>query len=116
MLRHQGKLYKCRRIDMARVFYKCRNDLELGNDNAFKPCECIAVHRQTCNLQHPSAVQRRPPRHLLEAWYFWLGIALLVASADFSVFHPVDVTHILTGIDETIGGLINQGLIKIRYR
>ncbi|XP_071570520.1 uncharacterized protein [Temnothorax nylanderi] len=43
---------------------------------------------RSCNLQRPSVVQRRrrrPPRHLLEAWYFWLGIALLVVSVIFSV-------------------------------
>lgn len=41
-----------------------------------------------CNLQRRSVVQRRPPRHFLEAWYFWLGIALLVVSVIFSVSIP----------------------------
>lgn len=76
---------------MAQVFYKHRIDLELGNDiddNAFKSYECTIGYRslhRSYNLQRPSVVQRRLPRHLLEAWYFWLGIALLVVSVIFSV-------------------------------
>lgn len=68
------------------------------------------------NSQRLSAVQpprRRPPHHLLEAWYFWLGIALLVVSVSFSVFSPVDVMHVL--IDETIGNSISQGPIRTGY-
>ncbi|XP_018300997.1 uncharacterized protein [Mycetomoellerius zeteki] len=37
------------------------------------------------NLQRRSVVQRRASRHLLEAWYFWLGSALLVVSVIFVV-------------------------------
>jgi len=75
---------------MAQVFYKRRIDLELGNDiddNAFKSYACTTEYRlrRSCNLQRLSVVQRRLPRHLLEAWYFWLGIALLVVSVIFSV-------------------------------
>lgn len=92
MLR-QGKLCECREADMALVFYERRNGFELGNDsdnNAFKSSACTAGYRlydlhRCYNLQRRSVVQRRAPRHLLEAWYFWLGIALLVVSAIFSV-------------------------------
>lgn len=75
---------------MARVFYERRNNFELGNDcdsNVFKPYACTPeYHLHRCyNLQRRSVVQRRAPRHLLEAWYFWLGIALLVVSVIFSV-------------------------------
>lgn len=73
---------------MAQVFYKRRIELELGNDiddNTFNACTTEYRLRRSCNLQRLSVVQRRLPRHLLEAWYFWLGIALLAVSVIFSV-------------------------------
>ncbi|XP_024873035.1 uncharacterized protein LOC112455379 [Temnothorax curvispinosus] len=87
MLR-QGKVCECRGVDMARVFHDCRNDLELENDSNDNAGTAISEYclGRSCTLQRPSSVvQRRPPRHLLEAWYFWLGIALLVVSVIFSV-------------------------------
>ncbi|KAL6261381.1 hypothetical protein P5V15_006476 [Pogonomyrmex californicus] len=71
---------------MARFFHEYRSNFQLGNgsdNNVSKPYACIVeYHLYRCyNSQSYSVVQRRPPRHLLEAWYFWLGIVLLVVSA-----------------------------------
>jgi len=92
MLR-QEKLCECRGTDMALVFYERRSGFELGNDNdnnVSKPYACTAEYRlydphHCYNLQRRSVVQRRASRHLLEAWYFWLGIALLIVSVICSV-------------------------------
>ncbi|XP_012061901.1 PREDICTED: uncharacterized protein LOC105625170 [Atta cephalotes] len=75
---------------------------ELGNNsdiNAFKLYVCIVkyhphdLHR-CYNLQRHFIVQRRAPRHPLEAWYFWLDNALLV-SVIFVVSIPRIKKHLL---------------------
>ncbi|XP_066584471.1 uncharacterized protein [Prorops nasuta] len=67
---------------MARLIYECnleaRNESEI---NSVKPIACTADNYCLyccCNPQCCLLVQKRPPRHIWEAWYFWLGVALLV--------------------------------------
>lgn len=89
----QEKLCECRGTDMALVFYEHKNGFKLENNNdnnAFKLYACTAEYRlhdlhRCYNLQRRSVVQRRAPRHLLEAWYFGLGIVLIVVSVVFLV-------------------------------
>lgn len=72
---------------MARVCYE-RGGGRNGEAGVEDEKEIYYACKGDYNSQRLSAVQpprRRPPRHLLEAWYFWLGIALLVASVSFSV-------------------------------
>ncbi|XP_017766653.1 PREDICTED: uncharacterized protein LOC108555504 [Eufriesea mexicana] len=67
---------------MARLYYECNTDLrnETGDDEIIKPYACTPDKYCLyccCNSQCCLLVQRRPPRHFWEAWYFWLGVALL---------------------------------------
>ncbi|XP_012282347.1 uncharacterized protein LOC105700769 [Orussus abietinus] len=67
---------------MARLAYECNVGLRdsAGNDSNAVPFACTADKYCLyccCNPQCCLLVHRRPPRHFWEAWYFWLGIALL---------------------------------------
>ncbi|XP_011137367.1 uncharacterized protein LOC105181968 [Harpegnathos saltator] len=75
---------------MARLYYEC--NLKLKNDSAnnaiLRPYACTPERHCLyccCNLQCCFVVQRRPPRHLWETWYFWLGIALVAVFVISSV-------------------------------
>ncbi|XP_043271349.1 uncharacterized protein [Venturia canescens] len=70
---------------MARLAYECSLDLRSSNSSddsgTIKPFACNTDKYCLyccCNPQCCLLVQRKPPRHFWEAWYFWLGIALLV--------------------------------------
>ncbi|XP_076180290.1 uncharacterized protein LOC143153219 [Ptiloglossa arizonensis] len=69
---------------MARFYYECNSDLVnengTGDIDTIKPYACTPDKYCLyccCNSQCCLLIQRRPPRHFWEAWYFWLGIALL---------------------------------------
>lgn len=68
---------------MARFYYECNGDIRNASaysNEAIKPYACTPDKYCLyccCNPQCCLLIQRRPPRHLWEAWYFWLGIALL---------------------------------------
>ncbi|XP_067207888.1 uncharacterized protein [Linepithema humile] len=74
---------------MARLLREC-NNFQLKNNNeseALKPYACTPKYCLycCCNSQCCFVVQRRPPRHLWEAWYFWLGVALVAVFVICSV-------------------------------
>ncbi|XP_012238137.1 uncharacterized protein LOC117231612 [Bombus vosnesenskii] len=67
---------------MARLYYECNADLRNNTEDSEtnKPYACTPDKYCLyccCNSQCCLLVQRRPPRHFWEAWYFWLGVALL---------------------------------------
>ncbi|XP_015511390.1 uncharacterized protein [Neodiprion pinetum] len=61
---------------MARPIYECNFGLRSENYTASGPIFCTINKQYCCNSQC-CLVQRRPTRQLWEAWYFWLGLALL---------------------------------------
>ncbi|XP_011499419.1 PREDICTED: uncharacterized protein LOC105363432 [Ceratosolen solmsi marchali] len=68
---------------MARLSYECDNSTKGGEDEdaVSKPFPCAAdkyCFYCCCNPQCCFVIQRRPPKHFWEAWYFWLSVALLV--------------------------------------
>ncbi|OXU28193.1 hypothetical protein TSAR_006579 [Trichomalopsis sarcophagae] len=68
---------------MARLSYECDNSTKSGDDEdaVSKPFPCAPdkyCFYCCCNPQCCYVIQRRPLKHFWEAWYFWLGIALLV--------------------------------------
>lgn len=68
--------------NMARLYYECNVVLKNSTEDGetIKPYACTPDKYCLyccCNSQCCLLVQRRPPRHFWEAWYFWLGIALL---------------------------------------
>ncbi|KOX69305.1 hypothetical protein WN51_04342 [Melipona quadrifasciata] len=68
------------RHDMARFYYECNADLRNSTEESetIKPYTCTQdKYCLYCNSQCCLLIQRRPPRHVWEAWYFWLGVALL---------------------------------------
>ncbi|XP_076661538.1 uncharacterized protein LOC143365335 [Halictus rubicundus] len=68
---------------MARLYYECSADFRNISDDSTEPIKPYACTADKyclyccCNNQCCLLVQRRPPRHFWEAWYFWLGVALL---------------------------------------
>ncbi|XP_024939682.1 uncharacterized protein LOC112494198 [Cephus cinctus] len=76
-------------VDMG-LIYECNLDIRnVGNDtgtNGHFSCPpdkyCLYC---CCNPQCCLLVQRRPPRPIWDAWYFWLGIALLAFFVIISV-------------------------------
>lgn len=78
---------------MARLYYECNTDLrnDTEEDEIIKPYACTPDKYCLyccCNSQCCLLVQRRPPRHFWEAWYFWLGVALLAVFIISSVSDP----------------------------
>lgn len=72
----------CLTRNMARFYYECNTDLKNYTEDSetIKPYACTSDKYCLyccCNSQCCLLVQKRPPRHFWEAWYFWLGIALL---------------------------------------
>ncbi|KAH0552080.1 uncharacterized protein LOC123270531 [Cotesia glomerata] len=70
---------------MARFAYECNDDIKLNDTNYESnirtymcPAEKSYCLYCCCNPQCCLLIQRRPPKHFWEAWYFWLGIALLI--------------------------------------
>ncbi|XP_012268509.1 uncharacterized protein LOC105693270 [Athalia rosae] len=61
---------------MARMVYECNLGLRNENYTANGPVFCTPDKQYCCNPQC-CLIQRRPSRQLWEAWYFWLGLALL---------------------------------------
>ncbi|XP_033332250.2 uncharacterized protein LOC117223822 [Megalopta genalis] len=68
---------------MARLYYECSVDFRNFTGDTTEPIKPYACTPDKyclyccCNNQCCLLVQRRPPRHFWEAWYFWLGVALL---------------------------------------
>ncbi|XP_034934637.1 uncharacterized protein [Chelonus insularis] len=70
---------------MARLAYECNLGLRFNSTEeleAIRSYTCSAEKSYClyccCNPQCCLLIQRRPPKHFWEAWYFWLGIALLL--------------------------------------
>lgn len=83
----------CSTYDMARLYYECNADLRNNTEDSEtnKPYACTPDKYCLyccCNSQCCLLVQRRPPRHFWEAWYFWLGVALLAVFIISSVSDP----------------------------
>ncbi|XP_063989801.1 uncharacterized protein LOC135169046 [Diachasmimorpha longicaudata] len=70
---------------MARFAYECSVDTKGNNTSegpsTIKPAPCQASNiclYCCCEPQCCFLIQRNTPKHFWEAWYFWLGIALLI--------------------------------------
>ncbi|XP_057335907.1 uncharacterized protein LOC130674565 isoform X1 [Microplitis mediator] len=71
---------------MARLAYECNSDQKLNDTNDYDssvrsymcPVDKSYCLFCCCNPQCCFLIQRRPPKHFWETWYFWLGIALLI--------------------------------------
>lgn len=72
---------------MILSYYECNFDLKNNSDsNAIESYACTSEYCLYCrNSQCCLILQRRPTRHLWEAWYFWLGVALLAVFLIFLV-------------------------------
>ncbi|KAK2576121.1 hypothetical protein KPH14_007454 [Odynerus spinipes] len=88
------------------------NDNEYDNNAALKPFVCPPdkyCPYCCCNWQCCLVVQKRPPRHIWETWYFWLGVALLVVFILTSVCRS-DIMHVLMIMDETVEQIVLEHL------
>ena len=78
--------------DMARFYYECNADLRNSTEESetIKPYACTQDNSLYCycNSQCCVLIQRRLLRHVWEAWYFWLGVALLAVFIISSVSDP----------------------------
>ncbi|XP_011314780.1 uncharacterized protein [Fopius arisanus] len=72
-------------MGMARFAYECSVDTKGNNTSegpgTIKPVPChsnnICLYC-CCEPQCCFLIQRNTPKHFWEAWYFWLGVALLI--------------------------------------
>lgn len=80
---------------MARIAYECNPELRVSNisdeaQTTIRPFACTpdkSCIYCCCNAQCCLLIQRRAPKHFWEAWYFWLGVAVLILFIVSSVKH-----------------------------
>lgn len=68
---------------MARIAYECNQVTSNNMTNTsgiLKPFSCTdkSCIYCCCNAQCCLIIQRKPPKHFWEAWYFWIGVAILI--------------------------------------
>ncbi|XP_029179141.1 uncharacterized protein LOC114946668 [Nylanderia fulva] len=73
--------------------YEC-NFVNDSDSDVIESYECTSEYCLYCrNSQCCLILQRRPPRHLWEAWYFWFGVALLAVFLISSVSSYIVSNH-----------------------
>ncbi|XP_015432299.1 PREDICTED: uncharacterized protein LOC107188512 [Dufourea novaeangliae] len=100
---------------MARLYYECTAELRnnTANNEPIKPYACTPDKYCLyccCDSQCCLLIQRRPPRHFWEAWYFWLGVALLAVFIVSSVSSYIvsNCRHNIQGVPLTHNAHANR--------
>ncbi|XP_014213999.1 uncharacterized protein LOC106643401 [Copidosoma floridanum] len=95
---------------MARLSYECVNATKAEDPKPF-PCSSEKMCLYCPNPQCCFIMQRRPPKHFWETWYFWLGVVLLliIVLSTVGTYVVSSCKHNLQAIGYSVGSRNNAG-------